>query len=191
MSQSTCDFDRMGKTNPDELTPQQRLFCHEYLIDLNATQAASRAGYKEKSAGNQGYVLLNTPKIKEEIQRLMDARSAKVDVNAETVLRELLLIATSDLRKVFNEKGSLLPVDQWPDDIAKSISGVEIEDLFDGHGEDRVQVGYTKKVKMWDKPKALELIGRHLKLFTDKIEIEGDLSIAESMRKARERAKEK
>lgn len=170
----------MGKTNPEELTPQQRLFCHEYLIDLNATQAAVRAGYAERSAGNQGHVLFNTPKIQEEIQRLMDKRAEKIDISAETILRELLKIATIDIRKAFDESGNLLPVHQLPEEIAKSISGIEtyVENVIgpennDDSDEDQPKViGTTKKVKFWDKTKSLELLGRHLKLFTEKVEVE-------------------
>lgn len=181
----------MGNSNPEELTPQQRLFAHEYMIDQNATQAAIRAGYSERSAPQYAHELLKTPKVKELVDQLSSERLERLKVSSDDVLRELLFIAKSDLRKLFDENGALKQTYDWPDEIAASVSSLDIEDLFEGYGQDRTQIGYTKKIKLWDKTKALELLGRHLKLFTDKLEVEGDLSIAETMRKARERSKEK
>nr|BFD63169.1 terminase small subunit [Bdellovibrio sp. HM001] len=181
----------MAKNEGSELTDKQKIFVLEYLVDLNATQAAIRAGYSEKSARCIASENMDNPKIQAEIQRQMDARASKVGVTSELVLGELLKIATFDIRRLYNADGSMLKPSEWPDDVAKAVAGVDIEDLFDGHGEDRQQIGYTKKVKIWDKPKSLELLGRHLKLFTDKIEVKADLSLAETMRKARERAKHK
>lgn len=174
----------------DKLTEKQKAFILEYLVDLNGTQAALRAGYKGESARRTASENLNNPIVAAEIQKHMDLRSEKVGVNSETVLRELLKIATSDVRRLFDSKGALLPPEKWPDDVASAVSSVEIEDLFEGFGDSRTQIGYTKKVKLWDKPKALELLGRHLKLYTDKVELKVDESLAELMRKARERSRE-
>lgn len=182
---------RSTKEIKDNLNEKQRLFAKEYLVDLNASKAALRAGYAAASAYNQGHELLKNEFVQSVIQEEMDKRAAKVDLSAEKVLTEILKLATSDLRKLFDDKGGLLPPEKWPDDVAASVSSIEIDELFDGFGQDRHQIGFTKKVRLWDKTKSLELLGRHLKLFTDKLEVEGDLSIAESMRKARERAKEK
>ena len=183
-------FEMMAGKPKDKLTDKQKAFILEYLVDLNATKAAIRAGYSETSARQTAHDTLNNPVVAAEVQRHMDARAERVGVNSETVLRELLKIAMTDIRKLYSESGSLLPPQEWPDDVAKSVSAVEIEDLFDGYGEEREQIGYTKKVKLWDKTKALELLGRHLKLFTDKIEVKADESLAELMRKARERSRE-
>lgn len=107
----------------------------------------------------------------------MAERSKRTAIDADTILRELLKLATSDLRKLFDEKGALLPADQWPDDVAAAVASVEVDELFEGYGQEREQIGYTKKVKFWDKTKSLELLGKHLKLFTDKIEHSGQLTL--------------
>lgn len=183
-------FEMMAGKPKDKLTDKQKAFILEYLVDLNATKAAIRAGYSETSARQTAHDTLNNPVVAAEVQRHMDARAERVGVNSETVLRELLKIAMTDVRKLYSESGSLLPPQEWPDDVAKSVSAVDIEDLYEGYGEEREQIGHTKKVKLWDKTKALELLGRHLKLFTDKIEVKADESLAELMRKARERSRE-
>jgi phage terminase small subunit len=159
------------------MTAQQELFCLEYVKDLNGTQAAIRAGYSPKTAQEQASRLLSKAIISERLQALLDARFKRVQLDGDTILRELLRLATSDLRKLFDDKGGLLPPHQWPDDAAVAVSSVEVEELFDGYGEERHQIGFTKKVKFWDKPKSLELLGKHLKLFIEQVNHTGKLTI--------------
>lgn len=161
------------------LTPQQERFCEEYLKDLNATRACERAGYKgnEKTLAATGSRLLRIDKVTVRCQEMMNARSERTKVDSDTILRELLKLATSDLRKLFQENGALKNPDEWPDDVAMAVAGVEVLEEFEGYGEDRTWIGYTKKVKFWDKPKALELLGKHLKLFTDKVEHSGKVTL--------------
>lgn len=125
-----------------KLTAKQEMFCKEYLVDLNATQAAIRAGYSVKTAAVTGCENLIKPNIAERIQILFDTRSAKVELNSEWVLR--------NLEKVANRCMTAEPV------MVKGEEGMEEsgEYKFDSSGAN----------------KSLELIGKHLKLFTDKIE---------------------
>ncbi len=180
----------MAKKNKDTgLTDQQLLFCKEYLKDLNATQSAIRAGYSEKTAQEQSSRLLSNVMVQSEIQRSFDKRANKIEVNADFVLGELLKLANSDLRKLFNDDGALKPQSEWPDDIAVAVSSVEIDEIWEGFGADRVVIGQNKKVKFWDKTKSLEMLGRHLKLFTDKIEVAGLDSLAADLQAAEHRLK--
>lgn len=169
------------KSNTPKLTEQQDIFCQEYIVDLNATQAAIRAGYSPASANEQASRMLAKANIQDRVNKLAAARAARTQTTADRVLMELGKLGLSDVRKLFDDKGGLLPPNLWPDDIAVAVSSVEVEELFDGYGEDRTQIGYTKKVKLWDKTKALELIGKHLKLFTDKVEhdFRGQLQVEE------------
>jgi phage terminase small subunit len=163
------------KTPPKEkqLTPKQAAFCAEYMIDLNATKAAIRAGYSEKTAASIGQENLRKPEIQREISELMAERAKRVEVSADTVLSELLKIATVDIGLAFKEDGSLKEIHDMPVEIRRAISGVDVFEEFEGRGEDREQVGWTKKVRFWDKTKALEMLGRHLRLFIDKVEHSG------------------
>ena len=83
------------------------------------------------------------------------------------VLAELLLIAKADIRDAFNEHGNLRDITDIPEHVARSISGIEIDAIYEGRGEDRTHVGFTKKVKFWPKVQALDLLGKHLKIFTE------------------------
>lgn len=165
------------KLNEFGLTPNQERFCQEYVVDLNGLKAAVRSGYSEKTAAQQASRLLINVKVTARIQSLADARAERVQVNADTVLTNLLKLATSDLRKLFGVDGNLLPVSQWPDDVALAVSAVEIEELFEGFGEERQHIGYTKKVKLWDKVRSLEALGKHLQLFTEKLQVEHTIKL--------------
>lgn len=155
------------------LTPKQKAFIDEYLVDLNATQAAIRAGYASRTANRTGTRLLSNVVIAAKIQAALEARSKRVQVEADDVLRELKRIALSDLRQAFDENGNLKPIHGLPEDIARAISGLEVDELFEGHGDDRERVGRTKKVKFWDKTKALELLGKHLAMWIERREHSG------------------
>ncbi len=151
----------------------QQKFAEEYLIDLNATEAAKRAGYSSKTAESQGCRLLTNVKVQSEIERLRKNQSERTNITADTVLQELLRIARTDIEGAFTEDMTLKPLHKIPEDIRRAIAGVEIFEEFQGKGKDREFIGYTKKVKFWEKTKALELLGKHLKLFTDNINVSG------------------
>lgn len=156
-----------------KLKAKQLAFCQEYLIDLNATQAAIRAGYSERTARQAGAENLSKPVIQSEVKRLMEERAARNEIDADTVLGELLRIARADIGQAFNPDGSLKSMADMPEEIRRAISGVDVFEEFEGRGEDREQIGFTKKVRFWDKVKALEMLGRHLRLFIDKVEHSG------------------
>lgn len=155
------------------LTDRQRVFCEEYLVDLNGTEAAKRAGYSAKTARVMAQQNLEHPAVIEHLAVMMKERSERTQVTADRVITEVARLGFSDLRKLFDDHGGLLPVTQWPDDMAAAVASVEVDELFEGFGENRVQVGYTKKVKLWDKPRALELLGKHLKLWVERVEASG------------------
>ncbi|MCG5235297.1 terminase small subunit [Xanthobacter oligotrophicus] len=154
------------------MTPKQRVFVREYLIDLNGTQAAIRAGYSPRTAVKIGSENLLKPDIAREIQRAMDERSARTGVTAERVLQELARIAFLDIRKAFNPDGSMKPLDQLDDETAAAIAGLEVYEELDPDGV--VVVGRVKKLKLSDKIGALQLLARHLGLLNDKLTLKGD-----------------
>ena len=104
----------------------------------------------------------------------------------EVVLREVLRIGLSDLREIFNDDGSLKPISQWSRGAAAAVSSVEVEELFSGRGTDRQHVGFTKKIKFWDKSKALDKLGKQANLFTPKVEISADMTLAELVLKSQD-----
>lgn len=155
------------------LGPKQARFVDEYLVDLNATQAAIRAGYSPKTARAQGHRLLTKADVQQAIGEGRKRQQDRLEVKADDILRELLRVARSDIGEAFFENGSMKPLKDMPEDVRRSIAGVEVDELYAGGGENRVEIGQTRKVKLWNKVQALELLGKHLALWTDKHELTG------------------
>lgn len=156
------------------MTPAQKRFADEYLIDLNATRAY-KAAYpsckKDETANVNGSKLLRNAKVKEYIDIKQKALEEKSGVTQQRIIEELAKIAFADIRKAYDKNGNLRPIQDLDDDTAGAIIGVESFEEYEGRGDDREYIGDTKKVKMADKIRAAELLGKHLGMFKEKIEI--------------------
>lgn len=151
---------------PPKLSPRQERFCQEYLKDLNGMQAALRAGYAQASARSQASDLLTRPHIQTEIARLNAERSKRTGITTDWVLNRLREIASVDLGEMFNKTGGMKDIHDIPKSVRRSMAGIETVEMF-SWGE---HVGNTKKVKLNDKVRALELIGKHLAMWNEKPE---------------------
>ena len=153
-----------------KLTPKQKRFVDEYLIDLNATQAAIRAGYSPKTANEQGARLLANVSIAQTIQKAMQDREQRTEITQDRVLQEYARLAFYDPRKLFQPDGTPKPIEALDDDTAAALAGLEVREEFEGTGQDRVFTGYTKKYKLANKLGALDSLAKHLGLFEPKEE---------------------
>ncbi|MCT7342202.1 terminase small subunit [Pseudomonas aeruginosa] len=144
------------------LTKKQRLFVDEYLIDLNATQAAIRAGYSTRRPTEIGYQLLQRPEVAQAIQAAMAERSKRTEVEADYVIRRLREIDEMDVLDILEDDGSFRSIRDWPRAWRQFLSGIEIAELFEGRGDDRRIAGVLRKVKWPDKLRNLELLSRHV-----------------------------
>lgn len=156
---------KTAKPKKEALTPKQVRFCEEYLIDLNATQAAIRAGYSTDSAGSIGSENLTKPEIRARIDAAMAERSKRTGINADRVLRELGRIAFVNAKDVLNLSTAEVRADASDDDLAV-IAGVKVKRIPGEFGE-----GVEREVRLADKLKALELCGKHLGMFADKTDL--------------------
>ena len=145
-----------------KLTKKQLFFIQEYQRDFCGAKAVVRAGYSSKRAAEMAYQLLQIPTVQRALDRSIEERLRKIGVHSERVLTEIARVAFSDLRKVYNADGSLKLPTEWDDDTAAAISGVETFEKFQGRGENRTLIGHTKRIKLFDKIRALELLARHL-----------------------------
>jgi len=116
-------------------------------------------------------------KEKARATRWVDAQNDRTEWGKEAILLELRRIGMSDIRILFNEDGSIKPVTEWPDEAGAFVSSIEVVEEFEGTGKDRLQTGWNKKIKMWSKEKSLELLGKNLKLFLDRVEHSGNLTL--------------
>lgn len=150
-----------------KLTPKQRRFVEEYLVDLNATKAAIRAGYSAKTAEFQASRLLRNVKVQEAIAERMKAREKRTEITQDRVLSELAKIAFGDKRALmeWGPRGvKLKDSATLTDEQAAQVSEVS---------ESVTNAGGTMKLKTHDKVKALELLGKHLGMFKDQVELTG------------------
>ena len=150
------------------LTPKQQRFVEEYLIDLNATQAAIRSGYSEKTAKSIGQENLTKPDIQKAIEEAQNKRQEQTQIDAAYVLKRLVEIDQMDVLDIMDDDGNVKPLRDWPKIWRQYISNIETISMDDGEG-------WLKKIKWPDKVKNLELLGKHVSVgaFKDKIEHTG------------------
>lgn len=151
-----------GRTQTKKLTDKQLTFCREYLIDLNATQAAIRAGYSAQTANQQGPRLLVNVGIQSEIQRLFEERSQRVEVTADRVLEELKALAFYDPGEIGKHKIT------GPQDIANLPE--PLRRCIIGWGWDKTG-NFTLKLSA--KTPQIDLIGQHLGMWKNRLELTG------------------
>lgn len=148
---------------------REKLFILEYMKDRDGAAAMRRMGFRGKRPDCASYKLLQKPSVKHEIDRLLSQAIDHSKVSAERVLQEIQRIAFSDVRTLFDREGRFKPLHELDDENAAQISGIEVEEIYETQYEEggarRVNVGRLTKLKRWEKIRALELLGRHLKLF--------------------------
>lgn len=158
------------------LSPKQARFVEEYLLDLNATQAAIRAGYKPDCAQRMGSENLSKPLVAAAIQAQMEARSQRTEISQDRVLAEYAKLAFLDPRKFYDDKGCLIPIHELPDDAAACIAGMDVVTERAGKDADGApEFATVRKIKLVDKKGALDSVARHLGMFNDKINLSGSL----------------
>ena len=162
-----------------KLTPKQARFVAEYLVDLNGTQAAIRAGYAPKTANRTASDLLS----KSDISALISERKAKqlekADLTATRVLEEIRRLSFADLRTLFDEQGNLRPIHELTAEQAACIASLEVvkRNLTAGDGHTDTVI----KLKVWDKTRSLEMLAKHFGLLVEKVEHSGNLLIAHEL----------
>lgn len=147
------------------MTKKQKRFVEEYLIDLNAAKAAIRAGYSPKAAKQIGQRLLTYADLRAAIDKAIAERSRRVGIEQDRVLRELAKIAFLDAAAVIDTETVEIKADASREDTA-CIAGVKTRTLPTAAG-----LIVEREVRFYDKLKALELLGKHLGLFTDKVNL--------------------
>lgn len=157
------------------LTPKQERFVAEYLIDLNATQAAIRAGYSAKTASSQGERLLRNVEVAKAMQAAMKAREQRTEITQDRVLKELAKLGFANMQdymSVTQEGEPFADLSKLTRDQAAAITEFTVEDFTEGRGDDARDVRRVK-FKLADKRAALVDIGKHLGMFKDKLELTG------------------
>jgi phage terminase small subunit len=154
-----------------KLTDKQELFAREYLKDLNATQAAIRAGYSEKTAKEVGYENLTKPHVLELVAELKAQRVEQTGIDAAYVLRRLTEIDQMDVLDILLANGELKPIKDWPKVWRTTLSGMDVVEMASADS-----AALLKKIKWPDKVKNLELLGKHVNVQAFKEQVSSELT---------------
>ena len=140
------------------LNEQQQLFVDCYLADIgmNATSAAIKAGYSEKTARQQASRLLSNVNIQMAIKEGQQSRNARCEIDQDYVLNRLIQVDQLDIIDILDNTGNFKPINEWSKEWRLNLSSFEIVETADG--------GFVKKIKFPDKVKNLELLGSHIKV---------------------------
>lgn len=151
-------------------------FAEEYIVDRNGAKASVRAGFAVGRARQTACELLSDPDVQVEIERLTIEQSKRTEITADRALLEMARLGLSDVRKLFDDNGRLISINQLPDDIAAAVSSIEVVTQRVAGGEPS-DVEQVVKVKLWDKNSGLEKLGKHFKMFTEKLELSGNMRV--------------
>ena len=152
------------------MTPKQKVFIDEYLIDLNATKAAERAGYSKKTAYSIGQENLKKPEIQEAIQKAIKEREERTEITQDMVLKELATFGFANIKDYIkhSQDGLIIfkSIDDVPEEAARAIEAIKV-----------LNTGRKGSVefKLHSKSRGLELIGRHLGMFPNKVDHSGEI----------------
>lgn len=168
-----------AKASEKPLTPKQQRFVEEYLIDLNGTRAAIRAGYSQKTAFIIAYENLNKPYIVAAIAKAQDERSKRVHITQDDVLKEIAKLGFSNMLDYMsvNDSGLIFTdFSRLTRETAAAIQELVIDEYVEKDGDDLHPIKKTR-FKIADKRGALELLGKHLGMFADKVDFNGSLEV--------------
>ena len=175
------------KTPKKSARIRYKLFAHAYAVDQNATKAALIAGYSPRTADKQGSRLLNHVEVKAAIASIVEQRAKKMDISAERVLKEIAVLGFSnmmDYMSVAEDGEPYVDLSKLTREQAAAIQEFST-DTTGGTGDGERLLIYRRRFKLADKTKNLELLGKHLKLFTDVHEVTGIEGLAELLRARR------
>ncbi len=150
-----------------DLTDKQKAFIQEYLIDLNATQAAIRAGYSKKTATIIGFENLTKPNIAAAIQEAQAKRERRTQITQDQVLEEYAKSAFLDPRKFYDDDGNLIPVHQLPAEVAAALTGMDVSTFGN---KDSGTVTTVTKFKFAAKKATLDSVAKHLGMVADRVQ---------------------
>ena len=144
------------------LTSKQERFCEEYVVDLNATQAAIRAGYSKKTANRIASQNLSKLDIQNKIEELKKGISKRNNISIDKYVKLLDKLASFDIAELFDKDGNLKPVHEISEDGRIAIEALDIDELKTGLGPDGLATSHIKKVKLTSRRSAIDLLLKHL-----------------------------
>lgn len=157
-----------------ELTPAERRFVGEYLVDFNATAALMRCGWSPHTANQNSVYFLRKPHVRAAIEKGIRRMEAHNVVSATRILEEVLRIATADPRRAMNDDGSMKQLQELDEDTARAVAAIEVT-TKPGRGEEPPTI--THKLKFWDKGRATDTLLKSLGKLIDGIQVSNTVTV--------------
>lgn len=162
-----------------EMTAPERrreLLCREWMIHRNGTRAYlavydADGKMSDETAAQNASRMLRNAKVSERLQELEARVHEKLSITKEKIEREIASIAHVDVREFYREDGTFKSPQEWSREMAAAVKGMEVQETFEGHGEDRVWTGYIRKLQFWDKLSAGAILGAQLGIGVKRIEV--------------------
>lgn len=164
----------MNAPKPKELTPAERNFVGEYLVDFNATAALMRLGWAPRTADKHAVYYLRRPGVRAAIEKGIKRMEAHSVISATRILEEVLRIATADPRRVMNDDGSMKQLQELDEDTARAVASLEVV-AKPGRGEEPPTI--THKLKFWDKGRATDTLLKSLGKLIDGIQVSNTVTV--------------
>jgi phage terminase small subunit len=159
------------------LTIKQEKYAQGLFAGLSQREAYKQAydcsNTADKTVDENACRLAADSKVIARIEELENELKLRNMVTVERVIAEYAKIGFFDPRKLFNDNGSPKEITELDDDTAASLAGLDVQEVYEGYGDDRKFIGYTKKYKLADKKSALDSIGKYLGMFTDNLKLSG------------------
>lgn len=172
---------QLQRTKNTDITPEERLFVAEYLVDFNGTKAVQRVKPKMEraSASSLAQHYLAQECVQRELTRKINKNLERIDVSVESIIRELHRIAMTDTGDLYDDNGKLLDIKKMPEHVRRAISSIKTKEVWEtlDKAKGPEVVGYTQEVKLWSKEKGLEMLGKHLQMWVEKIQLVGDITV--------------
>lgn len=158
----------------DHLSPTERKFVAEYLVDFSGVAALMRLGYTPQSAARHSVAYLRRPRVREVIERSMRRIETHGVISATRVLEEVVRIATADARRAIKEDGTLVPVQDLDEDTARAVASIKVT-RREARGSEPAVV--TQELKFWNKNQATDTLLKILGKFSDATQITNNTTL--------------
>lgn len=155
-----------------KLTPAMELFAQHVASGESQAESYRLAKpqsrkWKDATVWKRASEWMALGKVQGRVKEIQASYADRLAISHERVLKEIARLALFDPRRLFNDDGSPKPINELDDDTAAALAGLDVHEEYEGHGDDRVFVGYTKKYKIADKNAALEKLAKHLGLYRE------------------------
>lgn len=167
--------------------PAEEEFCVRFVAHHNCKRAAKETGMAEA----WGYYTRHKPQVDARIRELLSEKFKALHMETDEVLGQLARIARADIRDLYDESGVLKPPSEWDENVVAAVTSVEVDELFEGTGKDRKQIGVTRKLKVTPRLDALNTLAKHHKLIGGETTLNVFGSLADRMEQAAQQTKPK